>query len=352
MATLDWGLTVSSVLSRMILYCRCSCRKDHLGQRCLRLLYKFLYHLSLRKNCYKKPLSTFVLENSEGEGLSLRFVCFQSPRSHWLTFLKSFVQNVKAETALCRLHQHPRSLAGSTIHSVPLSFQLFPISDVRRYTDITTQCRLWVSEFFSAELIHHEPQGYFTFFCNCIECAITHVVMYAQSAHPIESWNGCVISQTVFTNTWSIQFSVLQTNIHFLKRHLHVSTAMTSTRGGLILSTVCMHTYCTLIYNASLVIHYAATLNPSLWLKLMFFFSLFVFHLLYPPVVILIFLLHYTLFPASPSSFPPPPPPPVFLFPPPPPLFIHCHLFTHFPPSLHILLSSLSPPFISLCLSS
>ena len=171
------------------------------------------------------------------------------------------------------------------------------------------------------------------------------MVMYAPSAHPVESWNGCVISPTVFTK--HMRYPVLcAANKHQFSKEAPAcfSTVMTSTWGvRLFPQSVGTHTVLGSImqiwWYIMLLVITTTTQNLSLWLKMIFFFSVFVFHLLYPPVVILIFLLHYTIFPASPSSFPPPPPPP---------LFIHCHLFTHFtslPPStsswaLYLLLSS------------
>lgn len=105
--------------------------KDHLSQRCLCLLYEFIWRLSLRSIscCENKTLTFYAWEQlgwtSEWGAFHYSLSVFKSLHSRWLTFLKSFVQNVKAETALCRLHQHPQSLASSSIHSVPLSFSAF-----------------------------------------------------------------------------------------------------------------------------------------------------------------------------------------------------------------------------------
>lgn len=144
-----------SFLSHILLHV--SSQKKHLYQcsMCLLCYFIFIYFFCIyhseaflfAKEKEKAPLCWSTVRMDKWVRGFHYTLCFQSLHSRWLTFLKSFVQNVKAETALCRLHQHPQSLASSSIHSVPLFLPFFPISDVRLYTVIPTHCNLWVCFF-------------------------------------------------------------------------------------------------------------------------------------------------------------------------------------------------------------
>ena len=104
-------------------------RKDHLSRCCLCLFYKFLPAFIIIQERFLLHTFSSVIVN---KCLSLRSPCFQSPHFHWLTFLKSFVWNVKAET----LPSPPTPTESGLLFNI--------CSSVRPYTDTPTQCSVCV----------------------------------------------------------------------------------------------------------------------------------------------------------------------------------------------------------------